>query len=82
MTCGKRSPAISAGAPATRKSSRRCFLRPTNVKDAVQLYRTTPGCRLLAGGIIGSRDAQKQAAYRRRVTQNVLRELLDARAGL
>lgn len=26
------------------------YLRATNVKEAVQLYRTTPGCRLLAGG--------------------------------
>ena len=26
------------------------YLRPRNIKDAVQLYRTTPGCRLLAGG--------------------------------
>jgi xanthine dehydrogenase small subunit len=26
------------------------YLRPTNLKDAVQLYRTTPGCRPLAGG--------------------------------
>ncbi len=26
------------------------YLRPKNLADAVQLYRTTPGCRLLAGG--------------------------------
>ena len=26
------------------------YLRPTNLKDAVQLYRATPGCRPLAGG--------------------------------
>ena len=26
------------------------YLRPRDLKDAVQLYRTTPGCRLLAGG--------------------------------
>jgi CO/xanthine dehydrogenase FAD-binding subunit len=26
------------------------YLRPRNIKDAVQLYRTTPGCRPLAGG--------------------------------
>jgi len=26
------------------------YLRPTDLKDAVQLYRTTPGCRPLAGG--------------------------------
>ena len=26
------------------------YLRPENIQDAVQLYRTTPGCRLLAGG--------------------------------
>ena len=26
------------------------YLRPANLKDAVQLYRTTPGCRPLAGG--------------------------------
>ena len=26
------------------------YLRPRNIQDAVQLYRTTPGCRLLAGG--------------------------------
>jgi CO/xanthine dehydrogenase FAD-binding subunit len=26
------------------------FLRPTTLTDAVQLYRTTPGCRPLAGG--------------------------------
>ncbi|PYO93607.1 MAG: hypothetical protein DMD62_09455 [Gemmatimonadetes bacterium] len=26
------------------------YLRPGNVRDAVQLYRTTPGCRPLAGG--------------------------------
>jgi len=26
------------------------YLRPTSLKDAVQLYRTTPGCRPLAGG--------------------------------
>lgn len=26
------------------------YLRPKNIQDAVQLYRTTPGCRPLAGG--------------------------------
>ena len=26
------------------------YLRPRDLKDAVQAYRTTPGCRLLAGG--------------------------------
>jgi CO/xanthine dehydrogenase FAD-binding subunit len=26
------------------------YLRPRNIADAVQVYRTTPGCRLLAGG--------------------------------
>ena len=26
------------------------YLRPRNLKDAVDLYRKTPGCRLLAGG--------------------------------
>src|SRR6266704_4298995 len=26
------------------------YLRPKNLAEAVQLYRTTPGCRLLAGG--------------------------------
>jgi len=26
------------------------FIRPKNLADAVQIYRTTPGCRLLAGG--------------------------------
>ena len=26
------------------------YLRPRDLKDAVQVYRTTPGCRLLAGG--------------------------------
>jgi xanthine dehydrogenase small subunit len=26
------------------------YLRPENLQDAVQLYRTTPGCRPLAGG--------------------------------
>lgn len=26
------------------------YLRPTNIQDAVQLFRTTPGCRPLAGG--------------------------------
>jgi len=49
MTFGKGSPAICAGVPATRESSRR-YLRPETIQDAVQLYRTTPGCRPLAGG--------------------------------
>ena len=26
------------------------YLRPKNIQDAVQLFRTTPGCRPLAGG--------------------------------
>src|SRR5438477_1527960 len=26
------------------------FIRPTSLADAVQMYRATPGCRLLAGG--------------------------------
>src|SRR6185503_19624274 len=49
MTFGKGSPAICAGVPATRESSRR-YLRPETIQDAVQIYRTTPGCRPLAGG--------------------------------
>ena len=30
------------------------YLRPKTVEHAVRLYRTTPGCRPLAGGMLGA----------------------------